>query len=724
MEKIKITVFKFLEFTPVVLIIIIFILPLCKSGLVVGGDWTFPYTNIQLIEYSHQSSSIWSNREIPTGTHISNNNAFMFNLLAGLLSGTGLTGISFQKTILFLSVIGIYWTSYLFLIYLTKHKPSSVVGAMSYLFSPLVFNYLNMGWVNVLFFLALAPLFALVSLEYFKFGGFKKIALLGLLSVLGFSQSQAIVWFPIIFFLIFIYQFKPKNIQKQALRFLSGIISLLIIVFIANAPWIVAGLSIENNPIKATSNFDMNRFSSVFSLLNSVRGWGSLYNLQFETSYPQTLILFSFFPICLIIYSAIKNNEIKNKRLIYLSLSFVLIAPIIYIFRENIAYLPFSSIIRDSSRFTVLTTLGLAIGISTALRKTKNKTNISIILLGLLLYAYPYFSGKLYFINGAINNTYNGKDFRVRLLNIPLSNIEQNIGHDSSLMSLVFPTGGSIKTSSDKRFKEPYWEVYDSLASFSPLTSGIFISDRSGPRVINFTSTLRSSASQSAQIKKLLGIYGINTIYNRSNLKSEINIPVNQEDYQSFCRKNDNQGSEWGITEVCPIKNAYPLVYTPTKILYSSEPISNILSTVDVFKEKIATIGCPNSFGEKNHECGPNTQYKLARDNPQIRVEKESETKYILYTKEIKGRFLLVFNKTYHPGWRIFDDKGKQLEFDHLLINQLVNGWIIDPESLLTSAKYVIEFYPQKVYSLLYPPSIIFFILLLCYAIPGLVRKK
>ncbi len=118
-----------LFFLPILLIFFIFVLPLLQPGLIVGGDWTSPYTNKQLQVYADSVSSIWSNREIPTGTQTSHKNSYPFNLLAALFSDIGISGESFQKITLFLTIIGIYYFSYLFIFRLTKRKTASIVGA-------------------------------------------------------------------------------------------------------------------------------------------------------------------------------------------------------------------------------------------------------------------------------------------------------------------------------------------------------------------------------------------------------------------------------------------------------------------------------------------------------------------------------------------------------------------------------------------------------------------
>lgn len=698
---------------PLLLIFFIFILPLCRPGLIVGGDWTSPYTNKQLRVYFEVVTSIWSNREIPTGSQVSHQNSFPFNLLAWVWNTTGFGGVSFQKTTIFLTIIGIYYFSYLLFFRLTKHKIASAIGALTYLFSPLVFNYLNMGWNYVLLFLALAPLFVLNAIDYFHSGNARKAIILGLICSLGFSQSQSIAWFPIIYLLLFIYQVEIKTLSRQVLRFFIGSLTIITIVFFTHAPWIVTSLYYMDTSFKAISNTDTNRFSSVTSLLNSFRGWGSLFNLQFEIAYPPSLLLFSLFPIVLILVSAMVSKTYKRQRLYYFAISLILVAPAIYLFREQIAKIPFSSVIRDSSRFLVITSLGLSIGIALSLAAIKNKTLFYGATLLLALAAYPFFSGRLYSSSAPESNVnkYTSREFRLRLLEIPMEENENILAKYSNQVNLLFPTGGTAQTKSDRRFKADFWGVSDIESAFSPHSTGLYISDKSSPLVANFANTLLSAEGNIQETKDFLSIYGINNIFNRTGLKAYLNILPEQRGTTSLCLPVDAPASDWSITEICPIENAYPTVYASVSPTYSSDPILKIISQQNLSTKQLALID-------------PTTPYRLAQEAPSVKITSLTPTRFVVSVSDIQGSFILVLNKTFHQGWRITNQDGSVLNFDHLLINRLVNGWVIDPFSDQVSAQYIIEFYPQEIYSRLFPISTTIFFLLTLYILAGLKRKN
>ena len=712
---------------PVIIILIIFIFPLCGAGLIVGGDWTSPFTNKQLIEYSKFGSSIWTNREIPTGTQISHQNTYPNNIFAGVLASTGLSGVNFEKMTIFLTLLGMYIFSYLFFIRITKNKLASSIAALTYLISPLVFNYLNMGWNFVILYLALAPLFTLICIDYLKTGGKRDAICLGLISAVGFMQSQAIVWFPIIYFLVFLNQLELVNFSRKIFRFIVGIFTMASSVIIIHAPWIVTSLYYLDISFKSTSVIDLNRFSVVFSLLRSFADWGSLYNEQFEVSYPTSLVLFSLFPILLIIYSAIQTKKEDISKYYYFAISLILIAPLIYIFRGEIMKIPFSSIIRDSSRFLVFTSFGISTGIALSLSMVKNKTLFLATIIPLILTSYPFFSGRLYssFESDHSIMKYNGQDFRLRLLDIPMGSIDNEIAGYSSSTNILFPTGGLVQTINDKRFKEDFWSISDTQAYFSPYVTGIYISDKSNPLVMNLARTLSDTEDSLQNIEKILGIYGIKNNFNRSNLRSTINISAEQASVNPSCDQITNSNLDWSITQICHIKDTYPLIYSSIQPIYSTKLMSEIVEKIYSLDKQIAVIGCPKSIDTLGIACGPSKPYQIKTNKmPTIRVTTISSTKFIVDINEMNGSFLLVLNKTFHQGWRIFNKDGVVMNFDHLLINQLVNGWLINPSGDETSGQYIIEFYPQKIYSDLYPISVTIFLVLSLYVCLGLFRKK
>jgi hypothetical protein len=402
----------------------------------------------------------------------------------------------------------------------------------------------------------------------------------------------------------------------------------------------------------------------------------------------------------------------------------ILVAPFIYLFRGEIAQIPFSSVIRDSSRFLVLTNLGFSIGLAIILSSIKNKRLLFCFSGLLILTSFPYISGKLYAF-GPLDNgisSYTGKNFRLRLLDVPMKNNEDLLVAHSNELNLFFPNGGTVQTKTDKRYKADFWAISDTESSFSPYSAGIYISDKSNPLVANFAQTLKKTETNFQLTKKFVGLYGVNNIINRSNLNEYINLS-DKLSLEKSCFHPKNGDSDWITTDICTLEDAYPLVYGSVKPVYSSDSILNILDKPKV-PNLLTVIGCTETLRMTGKECSPTSPHVLANDTPQIEIISINSTWLVVNATIIKGNFILVLNQTFHPGWRILDSKGNRLGFEHILINQLVNGWVVKPNSMETSAQYTIEFYPQKIYSRIFPFSIAFFVLLSIYLLTGWVRKK
>lgn len=709
---------------PILLIFVIFIFPLLKPGLIVGGDWTFPATNNQLHVFANEGLSLWSNREIPTGSQIAHQNLYLLQVLAGLWANTGLDGIGFQKTILFITLFGIYFFSYIFLFRFTKNKFSSTIGALSYLFSPIVFNYLNMGWNYVLLFLALQPLFCLLAYNYFQLGGTKRIIALGFISAIGLFQSQSIVWFLILYLILFLSHFKFSNVKQIVTRFILGIFAIIVTTLLIHLPWILPILSKLDYSFISTTPYDVTRFSAVTSLLNSYRVWGSLFNQQFELSFPDSLLLFSYFPITLIIYRFIVSKNKKQLQIKNLVLGLILVAPTIYFFRDSIARLPYSSIIRDGSRFLVITSLGVSLGIAMSLRNTANKKIIIGIIICLLLSAYPFFSGKLYWIkDNPISSANTYKDFRLKLLDIPEKKNENIFQKYENQRNLFMPTGGFIFTKIDTRFSRSFWGIADTQARFSPYGSGIYNSDKSNPLVANFTKNYLEAANSWMSLNKISRIYGIEHLFYRKGLISTLTYPIDDPNNNPFCKATNVASSDWSITSICTIENVYPLFYTSASPQYTTASLSGILKRANLTNNYLTITGCPEYLNLDASPCTASLP-GMAVTTPKLLVEKINNTQYLVRIEKITGNFVLAFNQTYHPGWRLTQKTDNIIVNSHLLINQLVNGWLITPKSSDSTMEFMIEFYPQLLYSRLIPWSLAIFGILSVYLTMSFIPKK
>lgn len=77
-----------------------------------------------------------------------------------------------------------------------------------------------------------------------------------------------------------------------------------------------------------------------------------------------------------------------------------------------------------------------------------------------------------------------------------------------------------------------------------------------------------------------------------------------------------------------------------------------------------------------------NSQMENSRVNPHLKYKKISPSEYQIEIEAEDPNFILVFNETYHPGWKVEVRAGNQIqtinEINHYLTNGYANGWLIN----------------------------------------------
>jgi hypothetical protein len=88
-------------------------------------------------------------------------------------------------------------------------------------------------------------------------------------------------------------------------------------------------------------------------------------------------------------------------------------------------------------------------------------------------------------------------------------------------------------------------------------------------------------------------------------------------------------------------------------------------------------------------------------ETPRINFVKIDPTKYKVRVEGAKNPFTLVFNETFHPGWRIYKNQQPVLA-DHFLVNWYANAWDIKPEDVGGAENFelMVEFWPQRLFYL------------------------
>ncbi len=693
---------------PIMLIGIIFIQPILRPGLMVGSDWTFPYTNAQMRNYGQTWNRLWNNQEIPTGTQTPHKNLYLFELLANEMSLVGMDGIVFQKIFTVLTLLLILFSGFKLFYRFTNSMVASSVGATLYLFSPIVFNYFNMGWIFVLLFMGLMPVFCLLWINFLEKKSVGSLLLLSVLFALAFFQAQSVFWLPLLA-LIVTTAFLPVVGWRRALGSLVvGGASMLILLAIVHGSWLIpVSLYPEKYVTSETSNFDVDRFSQVDTLPNQLLGWGSLYNEHFELSFDRNLKIFAYLPILLLLamitFTRASFPKKKEDLVLVFCLLLVLISPVVYIFRHPLASLPLSNIIRDNSRFLIFTNLGFALIISVFWGRSKTILPKLGVLLSVALMISPYLLGRLVdpkeYKYGVAEFS---KDQRVRNLEIPEKQNEELLSKYAGEKNIFFPTGGSVLSRHNWRFAWYFSWIADFDSLFSPFGSGIYVSDKSNPIVSHFaTEFFELSRNNLRGFAKMAQLLGISHIFVRHGLISTFPQSPNFDWSAPWCEVIPNIESDWSVDQICKISDPYPLIFAESKTV--SESRSSYYSRFakqDKDERRLVSIGCDT----EPESCPIELSSPLA--SPKVEFNKLDAEKYRVSVSGIKSDYILVLNQTIHPGWELEDINGKKLSNKKYLVNQMVNGWEI-PYNGTSSAEFIVEFYPNKIFRSLVPYSLL-----------------
>ncbi len=689
-------------------IIIIFLIPLRKDGLLVGGDWTFPYSKDQMGSFFEDGFVIWNRIGSPLGAQIPHKNLFILQILSYPFIALGVTGVFFQKLIISIVFLSIGYSSFFLLEKMFKGPLASFVGSITYIFSPIVFNYFNMGWIFVLLFLAIQPLIVYHAYMFLNKGGLFRVLLIGVLSSVALFQAQALFWGPLIIFSVGLGSLRNSRAKETLLKTIFLVVSSVSITALVHSAWIIPSFINRDSYVTAsTSTYDAARFSGLVNLRNQMRGWGSLFNEQFEISFgvSRFLLPFSFVGIIMAIIGLVLSKG-KNDHWVAIGLILFLTAPILYLSRDFIGSLPFSNIIRDVSRFIVIGNLGMTILVAHFVTTLKKNYLKLLALMIILISSYPFFIGELYIpkINkNGVRTTI--KDQRGRLLSIPMKENEAAISNYRDQLNLFYPTGGFVHSESDNRFQGPFAEIGDIEGQFSPYGVGIYMSDKSGASYQKFAKKfLESSVTSQEMFMKLSRIFGINNIFIRKGLTSNINPKVNSNVRFDSCVDTGLNKSDWNIKYICHVEASYPLIYidkNPVNI--DGESFEKYLMTDYFDLAPKAVYNCPT-----NTNCS--FVFSKSKETPDVNFMQKGKLKFLVSTPFSDTNQLLVLNQSYHPGWILVDaNSDKPINSTHVVVNDLVNGWVLPPST--NDSSYIIKFSPQSVYERLYPISVLFFVL-------------
>ena len=387
--------------------------------------------------------------------------------------------------------------------------------------------------------------------------------------------------------------------------------SILIVILIAlalHSSW-WPNLILNHDPGVMNSDLGLDSVSlgmrSRLSVINILRAWGGLFNYQYEISYPKSLMPISFLISLMAIASLLLRKV--NKRDIRIPLVVILFYMVILFFIDPrfMAKMPFSNLIRDIGRFTILTSFSYTILASFFLSYllesvNKKKKFFAFFLLFLIfLNSFSFFSGKLY---GEAQNNY---DVRLRTYRFSedyyfAENYLNKIKRD--VKSYYPPSGTNIGIKNQPKLDVDFKEIKDPFRGYSPIPGGIYMyySSMGKPPEISFLLDSLFNENHSAKYLLLMGMMNIEDII----IRNDINYPDAQMPSIAYLLSNTESKNLLNFGKVQIIKNKYflPHFYIPQNIIYSNEDTGSLVDIVDSGDRNIRSAIFLTDNTEKNVE--------------------------------------------------------------------------------------------------------------------------
>lgn len=651
--------------------VIIFLPILTSQGIPMGGDWSQPYGKIQTMVHYEYFSNAW-NELTAIGARNMALGFFPIALFMKILFFLGASTITYSKYLLPLITTFAGCSLYSLLRYLKINKQVALIGGFVYITSPIFFNYSILGWVYILFFIsALLPLAAKNFLIAINEKSTKHLIITAIIFSIASIQAQAVIIFPFVFIILGLVGSKNFDDLKYLIKSLSVI---LLIFFLLTAYWLpgmllfpeqsVSGSDIVGSSVSIGTSENLNP-------VNIIRLFGSLYNFQFETiiNHSRLLMATSFILPLLALCSLL----VKKHRRWVISFWLIGLIPLLLYFlsqnRQLLMHIPYANVFRDFSRFATLSTFSYAVLSSIFLEALIKKRQLFYKFLfgGLisiwLIFVSPWWRGEL--TNWAHGQ---GRDVRLRtfVVNQDYLDLEKYLASvDPNYKALYIPTGGYISFPRNEKFYGEYKEMQDIFSQFSPISGSITLNDRNTEE------------------------YFVNRL--NSNLTGDLIDILRPVNYKYIILRKDAAISDKDII----VRN-----------LNNSVKSGDIKITSDNATITLYELTSPSTL--------------INSPTSAVEFSKKNSSKYSIVIKGANDPFLLFFNESFHPQWKLFRDNKNILtallhspvveETSHFVVNGFANGWSIDPATICANSKsckknsdgtydiYLnLEFIPQRV---------------------------
>ena len=625
------------------------------AGIYLGGDWTLPATSYQAQQFYYPY--VWSGAYNFGMPWLLAAIGLPYGLFVHFITALGLPVEYLGKTVLTLVIMLGYFFLYRLLRYFKLCEASATIGGLTYITTPIFFNYALMGWQFVLLAMALFPIAVQWFCQAVRQDDIRYSIGVALIWAIAVLQSQSLVWFPMLFLVLGVFLIRDQASTQAFLKKLG----VIFIVFIGISSYWWIGIILFQDADVTSNAIVMSEVSvgadSHFIALNAMRLWGGLFNFQYESAMRLGWEFDSWILPAVATVAFLASEGQNRKIAIAMGLiAFVLPASLLLLkeHREILMAIPGAGLIRQLSRFTVLTSFAYAVLVGVFLDSLLSVKRFPVRMV--LCSAVALFIAATWpWWNGALTNTgasmVPGADFRLRVKEFPRDYYEAEMHLEEIRWisrALYLPYGMNAAYKDDPAYYGAYKEAVDVFAGFSPIP-GIFMpSDRPSPISDYIAFLQRTDNMVSATRSTPTNFYVL-----RNNLDPGVVEPILSDKARYFPETEFHRILDSKNIIIYVRKNLIPMIYSPAKRHLEND-------VLDVLAEEVRSDVTPHArvsvLASQNFEKRDSVSRFVTTGGIPDAVEyrRINPAKYRIRMHAVRGDIPLVFGESFSHGWRLY----------------------------------------------------------------------
>ena len=623
-------------------------------GIYLGGDWWLPATPHQIEQFFFPYT--WISRPNFGQPWLLAAIGLPYSMFVKCIAWLGLPIEYLGKTILTLVIGAAFFFQYSLLRYFNLGEFASIFGGLIYVTTPVFFNYTLMGWQFALLAMALFPLAALWTCKAVLQNDMRYAIGVAFIWTLATLQSQSLVWFPVLFLALGIYLVRNEESAKVYIKKLGVI--LISYIFLCSYWWMALILFKDENVTSGAiimSSVSLGA-DGKFTGLNALRLWGSLFNFQFESALARGWAGGAWLlPAAAIISILYSKGEKRRIALAIGVLAFILPAGILFLkeHREILLGIPGAGVIRQLSRFTVLTSFAYAVLLGFCidlLAKVQRFPKGFVLFSAAAVFTigiWPWWMGEL----TNYLKTPTGSDFRLRMKEFPRDyyEVEEHFSKmDWVSRALYLPYGMGVSYKDDPKFRGTFRESVDVFAALSPIP-GTFVPNSRPSPISDYMAFLQHTDDIIAASR----LTPTNFYILRNNLAPGSVEGVFKKKDRYFPRDLFDRIWESKNISIYLRKILVPLVYSPPESRLHGDQVEVLgeNSYINLPWQGRSIVFATQNLKKKESA----TRFAVSSKSPAaVEFRKINPTKFRIRLHHARGDVPLLFGESYSRGWRLY----------------------------------------------------------------------